>query len=275
MWLVPSPRCMCMWHVPTPSSLVPRLSRAPARKESLAGRSISDFLVVLSQHVRKTGKPIRTLVRNKSCDIKTRSEHRPIPGSWNRSIIVEAAKVSVCASASSSVARMQPEQTSILVPRLSRTKLFDRDVVRGVITEAVQAALIGYRLPTREQLLVTEQFVSGRDVFVSLPTGSGRSVCYGCLPLDGSSKKSVAGGTVCACVRAHKGRTGIRNETAYWSHDNHALSLTSFNVRSKNQETLRKRSRPDSLFGRVHVRVWDRDYTPRCCVCGMFPVPKM
>ena len=80
-------------------------------------------------------------------------------------------KVSVCACASSSVARMQP----------ARTKLFDRDFVRGVITEAVQA--LGYRLPTREQLLVTEQFVSGRDVFVSLPTGSGKSVCYGCLPL--------------------------------------------------------------------------------------------
>ena len=207
---------------------------------------------MLSQHVRKTGKPIRTLVRNKSCDIKTRSEHRPIPGSWNRSIIVEAAKVSVCASASSSVARMQPEQTSVLVPRLSRTKLFGRDDVRGVITEAVQA--LGYRLPTREQLLVTEQFVSGRDVLVSLPTGSGKSVCYGCLPLDGSaSKKSVAGGTVCACVRAHKGRTGIRNETAYWSHDNHALRHSMF--AQKNQETLRKRL--DSLFGRVHVRVWD------------------
>ena len=161
---------------------------------------------MLSQHVRKTGKPIRTLVRNKSCDIKTRSEHRPILGSWNRSIIVEAAKVSVCACASSSVARLQPEQTSVLVPRLSRTKLFDRDVVRGVTTEAVQA--LGYRLPTREQLLVTEQFVSGRDVFVSLPTGCGKSVCYGCLPLDGSSKKSVAGGTVCACVRAHKMQNG-------------------------------------------------------------------
>ena len=183
---------------------------------------------MLTQHVRKTGKPIRMLVRNKSCDIKTRSEHRPIPGSWNRSIIVEAAKVSVCASASSSVARMQPEQTSVLVPRLSRTKLFDRDVVRGVITEAVQA--LGYRLPTREQLLVTEQFVSGRDVFVSLPTGSGKSVCYGCLPLD---KTSVAGGTVCACVRAHKGRTGIRNETAYWSHDNHALRHSMFAQKTK------------------------------------------
>ena len=105
-----------------------------------------DFLVVLSQHVRKTGKPIRTLVRNKSCDIKTRSDHRPIPGSWNRSIIVEAAKVSVCACASSSVARMQPEKTSVLVPRLSRTKLFDRDVVRGVITEAS-----GLRLQTSDK----------------------------------------------------------------------------------------------------------------------------
>ena len=75
-----------------------------------------------------------------------------------------------------------------------------------MITEAVQA--LGYRLPTREQLLVTEQFVSGRDVFVLLPTGCGKSVCYGCLPLDGSSKKSVAGGTVCACVRAHKMQNG-------------------------------------------------------------------
>ena len=164
-------------------------------------------------------------------------------------IIVEAAKVSVCASASSSVARMQPEKTSVLVPRLSRTKLFGRDDVRGVITEAVQA--LGYRLPTREQLLVTEQFVSGRDVLVSLPTGSGKSVCYGCLPLDGSaSKKSVAGGTVCACVRAHKGRTGIRNETAYWSLDNHALRHSMF--AQKNQETLRKR--PARLSFRAGAR---------------------
>ena len=155
---------------------------------------------------------------------------------------------------------MQPEKTSVLVPRLSRTKLFDRDVVRGVITEAVQA--LGYRLPTREQLLVTEQFVSGRDVFVSLPTGSGKSVCYGCLPLvfdklrDDGDHHSIC-------------RTGIRNETAYWSHDNHALRHSMFAIRPR-------RGRPDSLFGRVHVRVWVRDYflpsssadeRPRACKC--------
>ena len=153
---------------------------------------------MLSQHVRKTGKPIRTLVPVTSRHGRNTDRFRD---HGIGPIIVEAAKVSVCASASSSVARMQPEQTSVLVPRLSRTKLFDRDVVRGVITEAVQA--LGYRLPTREQLIVTEQFVSGRDVFVSLPTGSGKSVCYGCLPLDGSSKKSVAGCTVYVhvCVR--------------------------------------------------------------------------
>ena len=119
------------------------------------------------------------------------------------SIIVEAAKVSVCASASSNVARMLPEQTSVLVPRLSRTKLFDRDVVRGVITEAVQA--LGCRLPTREQLLVTEQFVSGRDVFVSLLTGSGKSVCYGYLPLDGSSKSVAGCMCMCACAQRQNG----------------------------------------------------------------------
>ena len=96
---------------------------------------------------------------------------------------------------------------------------------------------------------------------------SGKSVCYGCLPLDGSSKKSVAGGTVCACVcvcvcARTKWRTGIRNETAYWSHDNHALRHSMFAQKKpqKNKKPFERGSRPDSLFGRVHVRVWVRDY---------------
>lgn len=47
--------------------------------------------------------------------------------------------------------------------------------------EAVQT--LGYMYPTRYQAEVIETFFSGRDVFVSLPTGSGKSVCYACLPL--------------------------------------------------------------------------------------------
>ena len=36
---------------------------------------------------------------------------------------------------------------------------------------------------TPEQAVVVENFVRGRDVFVSLPTGSGKSLCYGVLPV--------------------------------------------------------------------------------------------
>ena len=67
----------------------------------------------------------------------------------------------------------------MVIPRLSKTS--DLDTVRGSIVKAVQS--LGYRYPTKEQLEVAEKFVSGRDVFVSLPTGSGKSVCYACLPL--------------------------------------------------------------------------------------------
>ena len=49
-----------------PPSLVPRPSRAPARKEGL--ELSQDFLALLSQHVRKTGKPIRTQDSKQSCD---------------------------------------------------------------------------------------------------------------------------------------------------------------------------------------------------------------
>ena len=34
-----------------------------------------------------------------------------------------------------------------------------------------------------KQWEAVEAFVSGRDVFISLPTGYGKSFCYGCLPI--------------------------------------------------------------------------------------------
>ena len=40
----------------------------------------------------------------------------------------------------------------------------------------------GYDSLKEEQLLAIEKFVTGSDVFVSLPTGFGKSLIYGLLP---------------------------------------------------------------------------------------------
>ena len=40
----------------------------------------------------------------------------------------------------------------------------------------------GYKQATPDQKKAIVAFVSGSDVFVSLPTGSGKSFCYWCLP---------------------------------------------------------------------------------------------
>ena len=41
---------------------------------------------------------------------------------------------------------------------------------------------LGYDSPTESQKSVIDMFVCGNDVFVSLPTGSGKSLCYASLP---------------------------------------------------------------------------------------------
>ena len=41
---------------------------------------------------------------------------------------------------------------------------------------------MGYMTVKEEQMKVIKAFVSGKDVFVSLPTGFGKSLCFHCLP---------------------------------------------------------------------------------------------
>ena len=58
-----------------------------------------------------------------------------------------------------------------------------QDVTTSTATLAAQKAgeRLGYYL-REEQTRVVVSFVRGHDVFVSLPTGSGKSLCYSCLP---------------------------------------------------------------------------------------------
>ena len=58
------------------------------------------------------------------------------------------------------------------------------DVAVPSTTEAIRAAAcrIGYLKLTPQQEEATVAFVSGQDVFVSLPTGSGKTVCFAVLP---------------------------------------------------------------------------------------------
>ena len=68
-----------------------------------------------------------------------------------------------------------------VVPRFLSLTNVDHAAFRESVVKAVQT--LGYEYPTREQLDAVERFVFGHDVFMSLPTGSGKNVCYACLPL--------------------------------------------------------------------------------------------
>ena len=54
-------------------------------------------------------------------------------------------------------------------------------VVRQAVKEAF--AKLGYHEPTQSQDEAIYHFIMGEDVFVCLPTGSGKSLCYATLPL--------------------------------------------------------------------------------------------
>jgi len=70
------------------------------------------------------------------------------------------------------------------------------------ITEAVVAAAgdLGYSSLKEEQLKVVTAFLEGRDVFAVLPTGYGKSLCFGCLPLAFDRLNSTRGSTPASIV---------------------------------------------------------------------------
>ena len=56
----------------------------------------------------------------------------------------------------------------------------DRPCKKEIVARA--AASLGYLSLKPEQEATILAFVSGKDVFVSLPTGYGKSLCFGLLP---------------------------------------------------------------------------------------------
>ena len=68
---------------------------------------------------------------------------------------------------------------TVLIPRLRVT--VNKKAVDRVIVESIGD--LGYEKPRQYQINVLFKFVSGRDTFISMPTGSGKSVCFASTPI--------------------------------------------------------------------------------------------
>ena len=66
----------------------------------------------------------------------------------------------------------------LVVPRLNA--IVNELDLRVAILGSIQS--MGYDSPTESQISAIEKFVRGYDIFISLPTGSGKSLCYASLP---------------------------------------------------------------------------------------------
>ena len=68
--------------------------------------------------------------------------------------------------------------SALSVPRLNAS--FPRPTIDITIAEAVKK--LDYSRATDDQANAIREFVAGRDVFVTLPTSSGKSLCHAALP---------------------------------------------------------------------------------------------
>ena len=66
--------------------------------------------------------------------------------------------------------------------------------IEGAVVSA-SAQLVYASLKDKQKAVITE-FVSGKDVFAALPTGYGKSLCYGCLPRVFDDLRSSQGSIV-------------------------------------------------------------------------------
>lgn len=67
----------------------------------------------------------------------------------------------------------------VYVPRLNTT--ICKDSISSSVPDAFTS--LGYESPSEDQSRVVADFVAGMNLFVVLPTGSGKSLCFLSLPL--------------------------------------------------------------------------------------------
>ena len=70
--------------------------------------------------------------------------------------------------------------------------------LKSVVSAAVQS--LGYDVVKPEQKIALLSFLRGQDVFVSLPTGYGKSLCYAALPAAFDSLKNRPGKIIVIAV---------------------------------------------------------------------------
>ena len=70
--------------------------------------------------------------------------------------------------------------------------------MKSVVSAAVQS--LGYDVVKPEQEIALLSFLRGQDVFVSLPTGYGKSLCYAALPAAFDSLKNSPGKSIVIAV---------------------------------------------------------------------------